>query len=433
VTAKPDVRRILVINLHSSYNAGDSALLQATVAQLRDAFPLAQLTLAVNDVESVTSQVVDGAVIPSFMALFGPVGKEQGQHWRLLRMLVVFAISFVAGIWYRWTHRVVAQLPSRLGALVQSYCEAEIVVGCPGNIFFTLGRFGIPFLVSGFTVGFALLLKKPLYVMPQSIGPLHRRWERHVVRALYSRARLLFVREPVSARLMRELGMPDERVHLVPDLAVNLLAAPIDQLPGLLHGASSRHHPRLGITVINQIVRAVDDAQWTRYVLSVAYAATMFLETYGGEVYFCPQVIGPTLGEDDRVMARRVLAQMPLDSNVQLVEMQTDASLLKAAYGQMDLFIATRMHSGIFAVTMGVPTLFIGYLHKTRGLVEMLDMEEWLLDIAKVTEGSLWDKLEALWLEREQVRSKLSSVVPILQCQAAQAAARIAENFHTYG
>ena len=114
------------------------------------------------------------------------------------------------------------------------------------------------------------------------------------------------------------------------------------------------------------------------------------------------------------------------------MNLPTDPALLKALYGHMDIFVATRMHSGIFALTMGIPTLFVGYLHKTRGLVEMLGLEPWFLDIRTMTEADLFDRLEALWQQRDGVRAHLSDIVPQLQRRAADVGKQIASDFGDY-
>ena len=157
--------RILIINVHSCHNAGDAALLQAAIDQLQDSFPGVCLTVAANDLPSVASSELDVDLIRSFMSLFGPTGTEL-QRWRVGKMMRVIFLSLIAGIWYRLSGRVLPRLPEDVRVLVDAYGRADLVVSCPGNIFFTLGRIGLPFLVSAYTVAYALLLAKPLYVMP---------------------------------------------------------------------------------------------------------------------------------------------------------------------------------------------------------------------------------------------------------------------------
>jgi colanic acid/amylovoran biosynthesis protein len=434
VTTTRDLR-ILIINLHSSRNAGDAALLWAAVTQLRENFPGARLTLAINDVESVAPEPTsDLRVIPSFMALFGPTVADPSAGWRVGRLVWILFLALLAAGGHRLGRRSLRWLPKELRELVDAYAEADLVVSCPGNIFFTMGRIGLPFWVSAYTVGYALLMAKPLYVMPQSIGPLRRRWERWVVKALYSRARLVFVREPVSFRSCGDLGLPASRCRLVPDVAVNFPPASSEALIPYLDAISGADAPCIGATVINRIVHSVPDEGWDIYARSVAEGLGRFLDVHGGSLFFCPQVVGPTQGEDDRVMARNVMRQMEgASSEVRLLDLPTDPALLKAFYGRLDLFVATRMHSGIFALTMGTPTLFVGYLHKTQGLVEMLDMESWFLDIRTMTEVDLYAKLEALWQQRHEVRAHLAEMVPRLQERAAEVGELIACDFGDYG
>ena len=433
---KQESTNILIVNLHSSQNAGDAALLRMAVWQLRDAFPTARITLAINDVTSVEEDEIhdDVAIIPSFMALFGPSGTEgSSSRWHLGKMACTVGLSLVGALWHRMGHQVPQWLPGGARDLVMAYGAADLVVSCPGNIFFTMGRVGLPFLVSAFTVAYGLLLGRPLYVMPQSIGPLRRKWERLVVRFLYSRARLVFVREPVSFRLVTRLGVPRRRVRLTPDVAFNFPPLPLQRVSqDLRDRVEAAESPRLGLTVINSIVYSVSESKWKTYAESVAGALSRFLNRYGGSGFFYPQVTGPTAGEDDREMARRVIAQMPSAMAVELLDVPTSPDLLKALYGQMDLFVATRMHSGILALTMGVPTLFISYLHKTQGLVEMLEMEEWVLNVEEITEDQLWEKIEALWLRRDSVREKIRGIVPRLQRAAADIGRTIAEDYLTY-
>ena len=95
-----------------------------------------------------------------------------------------------------------------------------------------------------------------------------------------------------------------------------------------------------------------------------------------------------------------------------LIDEQVSPAMLKAMYGLMDIFVATRMHSAIFATSMGVPTLLIEYLDKTRGLGEMLELEDWIVKLEKVNETNMWKMLDTLWQRRFTIRHHLDCLVP---------------------
>src|SRR5690606_9134080 len=67
--------KILVVNLHSSANAGDDVLTQETVRQLYAAFAGASVTLAMNDPDSYQGPA---ATVASFMAW---VKRERRWRW----------------------------------------------------------------------------------------------------------------------------------------------------------------------------------------------------------------------------------------------------------------------------------------------------------------------------------------------------------------
>ncbi|MEM4723800.1 MAG: polysaccharide pyruvyl transferase family protein [Candidatus Hadarchaeum sp.] len=410
------VRKILLINLHSSQNAGDAALLEMALRVL-SVFEGAQIVFAMNEPATKPYGHDSGnvKVVLSFTGHFVSLRADRQAHWQLEKVFWGIIVSLIACLWYKVTKRLPPWLPLSWHELLSAYASADIVVSCPGNIFASMGRLGMPFLASAYTVAYALMMGKPLYVLPQSIGPLRRKWERRLVRYLYSRAKLVFIREPVSFRLAQEIGLDDSQLRLVPDLALAYPPACSEGAADLLEKWAGRYErPLIGVTVINRLIRQAGDDVWDRYERSMAYSLSRFLEEYGGTVIFFPQVVGPTEKEDDRVAAHRIVSQMKDPGRAIIINEHVPPGILKAAYGLTDIFIATRMHSAIFAISMEIPTLLIGYFHKMCGLAEMLAMEQWYLDISEATEVALWKKIESLWLHRTSVKAHLKSIMPIL-------------------
>jgi len=423
--------KILVINIHSSRNAGDAALLEETIKSLLFLSP-SEIVLATNNIDIDVSKFSDMEnirVVLSFTGHF--VSTNRRKVWRIDKMVWGILLSLIVLLWYRVTRRLPNWLPALWYDLFKAYANADLVISCPGNIFVTMGKVGLPFLVSAYTVAYALMMGKPLYVMPQSIGPLNRWWERALVKLLYSRARLIFVREPISLRLAGEIGLPRAKLHLVPDLAFVYTSAPLEEAAELLKEVVGQlEGPLVGVTVINRLIRYIDNEVWEQYEKSIAYALSKFIDKYGGSIIFFPQVTGPTAKEDDRVASRRIVAKMGNPSSAIVIEKPLLPNILKAAYGLMDIFIATRMHSAIFAISMKVPTLLIGYLHKVMGLAQMLSLEEWVIDLRSVTENVLWERLEALWLNKDILREHLRNIMPLIEIKAGEVGQIIKRDFH---
>ncbi len=421
--------KILIINLHSTHNAGDAALLEMALSVL-SVFGDSQITLAMNEPDrKYESNRV--RVVRSFTAHFARLGSDRQRYWQIEKIVKGLSVSLVAALWFRLTRRLPKWLPHSWRELFSAYAGADIVVSCPGNVFVTTGRIGMPFLASAYAVAYALMIGKPLYVLPQSIGPLKRWWERKLVRYLYLRARLVFIREPVSYRFAQKIGLSISQMHLVPDLAFAYPPAFPREAEDILNKWIGQYErPLIGVTVINRLVRQVGNKIWDQYERAMAQSLSSFLEKYGGTVVFFPQVIGPTGKEDDRVAAYRIVAQMENPSRAIIISEYVPPGVLKAIYGLTDVFIATRMHSAIFAIGMGIPTLLIGYLHKMRGLAEMLSLEDWLLELEEITESSLWEKIQALWNQRVIVREHLSHIVSQIDASVSGLGQVIAEDFY---
>jgi colanic acid/amylovoran biosynthesis protein len=305
-------------------------------------------------------------------------------------------------------------------------------VSKPGGFLYSSGL-GLTLLISVFILAMAWIAGKPYYVFPQSIGPLARPWECWLLRWILGKARVVMVREKASLDLLKRCRFTHPRLHLLPDIAFAFEGAPFGEAEAWLRSLGidpEKDRPLLGLTVIHWGAQNPGFTRQSEYEAACTEAVHLFLENHGGRVILFPQVYGPTVAHDDRVPSRRIATQLAgLGNAVTMVEQPLTPSLLKSVYGRMDVFIGTRMHSNIFALSEGVPCLAIGYMHKTRGIAEMAGMSEWVLDIDDVTSGALIEKLEELWQVRQAVRQALCKILPSLAEQARQAGRLVASDF----
>lgn len=422
--------KILIINLHSSRNAGDDLLTRVTVQQLLGSFAGAELVLSMNDPASYEGP---GTAIGSFFTWFrrqhDPISLRH--YFLFLFLLLETALLAIA---YRLMGQSALRLaPHRHRSLLTSYFTADLVVSSAGNFLYTSGRGGLTFAVAIYTMLFAWLVGKPLYAMPQTIGPLERGWERWLVRLAANRARWLFVRDSFSLAELERLQLAHDRFTAVPDLAFAFPHGPLEMGKSLLERYGVTFpvtRPLLGVTLMNWGVQNPAFGNQERYETAVAHVIRAFVTTQGGQAVLFSQVCGPTVIEDDRIPARRVQEQLAdLGTAVIFIAEEASTEELKAAYGLMDVFIGTRLHSNIFAVSEGVPAVMIEYRYKTRGVMQMLELERWVIDIQEVETTNLTAFFQRLWDEQTAVRQHIQSRLPAIIATASTIGQRIAADF----
>lgn len=420
---------ILVVNAHSTANAGDHVLLSVTLDELRRVFPDATLTVAMNDPAPIAGQA-DVAVLPSVTTWFKRSARGEDGGWRMDAFLLAPLRLLQLALWillFRLRgHAPAPLLPAEHRALLAAYARADLIVSSAGNFLYSGGKLALPLALQFAAIFLGVALGKPLYTMPQTLGPLATTgfaaiWQRAALRTLAASARLLQVRDDASRALIHAVRGPLNRTIVSPDIAL------LFQATARATSRAAHTPPRLGVTLINWGAQARAFRHQETYERAVAAAICAFVEQSGGEVWLFAQVTGPLAADDDRIPARRVAALLgDIAASVHQIDGSLPAETLQLCYGQMDLFLGTRLHSTLFALVAGTPVMAIAYQPKTRGVFALMGLEEWVLPIEQARADTVSDHLQRLWEQRAGVAATIAQRLPALQRDAAAAADRIA-------
>jgi colanic acid/amylovoran biosynthesis protein len=355
------------------------------------------------------------------------------QSLKFFWLAIVSVISILS--YHLFRHPFFLPITSDIKDSIGAYLNADLVICTPGGYFYRYGR-GRALIVFMLTIAFAILAKKPLYMLPQSFGPLTSQRERWLAKYLLKRARLIFTREEISLNYLVDWGIPKSSIHISPDMAFAFDGMPTkDAIDWLLNHEidPQNSRPLLGVTVLDWGAQHSGFQNQSKYEEAICAAIRYFNKKYGGKVLFIAQSVGPTQVEDDRIPAQRISDKLG-SSNDAIFHMTESISpmLLKSIYGQLDICIGTRMHANIFAISQYVPVLPIEYLPKTRGIAQTAGIADWVVDIYSITESMLIQKLESLWSEKDTVRKHLQAIIPQLIQDSLQACILIAEDFSTF-
>lgn len=425
--------KVVITHGYSRQNKGDDAIVSAMAHVLRSVVRDPRFTIVSvyhdQDIRFPEGRFFDakdynvemaGALFPSPRLHLRP-GHEFGKVASLLTfgvfllryflLLFLIRISPRAGMWV---------LGPRSQKTLQHFLDADLVAVKGGGFLYSHGGAEELSLVMAMNpILLATALGKSVILFPNSIGPFRTRFSRWLARAVLNQVDTIMVREERSGAEVHRLGITRPKTVLVPDIAF--------ALPPTQEGEGKRLLARAGVP--EDVVRAgrlvgVTVRPWhfpgsggqqerqRRYLITVATMIEKLIEL-GARVVLIPQVTGPAEAENDTTVTRQLFQLVQhLRPGVHMLEGDFDPAQLKAMYGEMEMFVGTRMHSCIFAMSSGVPTLAISYMkNKAFGIMEMVGMEDCVVDITALSEGRGLDLVERIWSRRRELGHDLSAVM----------------------
>jgi colanic acid/amylovoran biosynthesis protein len=403
-------RQIAVVNGYIRENAGDAALLSVLLDQLHEADPDADLhVFGMEDPRSRPR--FDGRVNHGSIRRYvadGAVGRPRRIRRRLLALvwglLLALGPRRLAGLVTPW-------LPAEARDEVRRVIAADLVVsmgggylrGGPGlnghqNVFFVL----LPILIGqrhGTATAFA----------PQSFGPFCGRWQRWLVRRAVGRAHLVIAREDESLRWLAACGLPAGLARRGVDSGFGLTPARVCPADAVNSRAKFGVDPRA--RVLGMTARAwLPAAQQAAYERSLADVIDHCQRDLGLSVVLIPQVTTDYLGDDDRVVERRIADLCQTDPLV--IDGSPGHRDLALLYGELDYLVGTRFHSVIFALIRSVPSVAIAYEHKTTGIMHDLGLQKWVVPIEGVATADMRGLVDRLVDSDAEYRATLRGAVP---------------------
>jgi colanic acid/amylovoran biosynthesis protein len=405
---------VLIVNFHSTLNAGDSALLWLNLRQLMNIFPKANFAALVNyPNESFNEYFPKLTVLPSPFALV-KAGSGLSNWIKIIKLLVGCMVTIIGLI---LPMSFLSKSHSNWLKIAHIYRSVDVIAAVSGAQLVSFGKYSWPLIVSSIPIIFAHIFHKPLYVMPQSIGPFRWEWEKKLVRAIYTRSRIVFLRDKISMRLASEIGIPENKLNFSSDPGFSLPMASRDQAIEIMSGYGYIPGKKsIGITVISRLSKAFERDKMESYYRTFANSLDRFSQVFDVDIYIFDQVTGPSIDENDGIAAEFLLNTISeKQGRILHVQQRLNPMELKACYSLMDMFIASRLHSGIFAMSSGVPTLFIGYNPKTRGVLEAIGMDQWMVELTNIDSDCFWELLCKTWENRKNIADL--SRPAVLNCQ----------------
>lgn len=405
--------KIVFLNTHSSLNPGDAGIVLAQAQFFMDHSPGIQMVLI-----SRTPHI-DKLFYKTFRAQVLPP---------LIPAPSVFKTNYqkIAG-----SLKNIFDLKSK-AKLIKAIKDCDLVVCSGGGYFYSNRKIlpGLMFFQNIMHVEVARLLQKSIVFFPQSFGPLYNPLSKKLIKHILFRGKTskIFVREEISYRLLSQLsnGKPG-RIETCPDMVFYLSDK---RLPKEEHPALKLPRPVMALTLrywdFPESKSKQEKAEKTeRYLNNLEEVCRIFHRRWGGSVVIFSQVTGPGTFEDDRIISKRfwerVKPDLP-DKNVLFLNREESLSPQKimGILSQTDLIVATRFHSAVFALISGTPSISITYQPKSSGIMSMLALERFCVDIGSFTPKDILDRVEVILADPSGMKNEISDKIERLRTDMAE-------------
>jgi colanic acid/amylovoran biosynthesis protein len=255
--------------------------------------------------------------------------------------------------------------------------------------------------------------------MPQAWGSFKDKLVAANCRKMINQATAWFTRDEVSQKYVAELlGKPINEVPLLPDIAFHF---PIPNLDGMTilkqHGfpeVASRE-----IVCISPNMRVYErmpgSGSANSYVRSFLEVIHELKQRF--DVVLIPNEIlpDPSMGRDDQFLCKTIFNALDDKTNVYCISGYYSAEEIKSVIRACSLVIASRFHSLVFALSLGIPCIAISWSHKYRELFKLFDLTNFVLEDKEVGSAQILSAFNDLYEQKEAVRKKIMDTLPVLK------------------
>lgn len=391
---------ITLTGITGALNSGDHALCASAIRLLREVYPDALLTGIHRDPELQSRYFPDVRWVLQIGA-----SNSSNRIKRRTRNLTGLGTSALKTA---LRQRCSSCLPAADRLAYEALATADLVVGCPGG---WLEDNHISIWANLVQLNVSRANGVPIFFAPQSIGPFRRAFSRRAAARLFSHAKAIALRDPISEDYVREkLSVRGVPLRTFPDMAFYETGADMPAADAVLARVTGGTPCRLaGTTVLEwSFPKAANPKAALRdYLGKIAETARELFRRQKIKTIFLRQIRDADGYEGDRAVVARFRSQIGEAGFV--CEDFLDPEVLRGVIRRCEVFWGTRLHANIFAMTQRVPVVGVAYQHKTQGIMSMMGQGEYVVPIDNFQPGQLVGLIENALQNRSRIVATLDA------------------------
>lgn len=268
-----------------------------------------------------------------------------------------------------------------------------------------------------------LFLKKPLILLPQTIGPFEGKMTRFLARYILENARTIYSRDYIGLNEARELmreKYQSQKLQFCHD--VGFVIPPLKpkkmDLDGLLESAE-RKNDVTGLNVSGLLYMGGYTTKnmfglKTDYKELIYDLIDLLINKKQVTVLIVPHVFGFIDPECDNLVSEKIYAELKpkYQDRLFLARGHYNQNEIKCIIGMCNFFIGSRMHACIAALSQGIPAVGIAYSKKFKGVFETVGLQHLVADPRSLGKEEIFAIIDHSIEDRKNISTMLQKLMP---------------------
>lgn len=240
----------------------------------------------------------------------------------------------------------------------------------------------------------AKLFNKPVMVYANGIGPINRKMNRFLTRRILSKVDLITLRDEDSGIFLKELEVKNDNIHVTADPVFTLEPTKEETILGILKKEGiPEDKPLVGVSVRNW-------GNAGNLIDTLAKAIDYIIDEYDVNVVLIPMHYPEDLGISNSILDKVT------EEGSYILKNKYSVEDIMGTIKKLEIIIAMRLHSLIYAATQKVPMVGIIYDPKIEGFLKSIDMGH-MCQVENIEYGQLIENIDYVWNNREALRTRL--------------------------
>lgn len=408
------MKKITITNAYTWYNKGDAGILLGIVETLKKIYKdeVSIDVLSFTPDEDKTRYCKDKTIKNVYSNVLNP---HPYKHTKLGKIKAIIKLVFSMIYQLIMVNVSKKKLINKYDNY-KSLNDSGYIVVCGGGF---LGGRKFDSFMHLFQIYVNTKFGKKVIMMGTSIEPITNKFVKKITEIILKKVNYIYAREVITYEYLKEF-MPENKFELIPDMAFMLedVKVELEYVNELKKGF--KHVYGLTVRKWNFPEEKNGKELFEKYKNELARFIEYKAKKDNSLFVFVPQVIVEHGNDANVAKEIRDLMQEDLKKHFVILEDDIHPNEVKQLIWNFDFFIGTRMHSNIFATSMGIPTIAIAYEKKTNGIMHTVELDDYVLEMKSISCEQLCNLSKKQMDNKIEIEKHLRKKIEIIRMEILQ-------------